>query len=180
MQKKCTRCKEEKELVLFGIDNSTKSGISSTCKSCLNLGNEIRRRERVKQGSCRSCKRLKLHNCQYCLYHWAHHLVSIQSTKKHLKLSHLERTTRTKHLLGKLSNQNFKCFYTGVVLIPALNASLDHIEPHSKNGNDELTNLVWTDRSFNTIKNTGSIDLAKQRFNVYLQALKTNEYPMYE
>ena len=179
MLRKCSTCKQEKELTCF-CKGKTSSGLQSRCKLCTRKYNAQVRKQKVTNDLCKTCTKPRLHNCDSCLFHWAYAIVANQATAKNKNLSYLERLHRTKRLLGKLSNQNFKCFYTGVPLVPGLNASLDHIEPHSKSGNNEFSNLVWADRTFNMIKSSGNIFIAKEKFSNYLQALKTNEYPVYE
>lgn len=53
----------------------------------------------------------------------------------------------------KLEDQNFKCFYTGISIVPEENASLDHIIPKAKGGTNDFDNLVWCDRKINSFKN---------------------------
>lgn len=53
----------------------------------------------------------------------------------------------------KLEEQSFKCFYTGIKIIPEENASLDHVIPKVKGGTNDLDNLVWCDRKINSFKN---------------------------
>ncbi len=57
----------------------------------------------------------------------------------------------------KLKEQEFKCFYTGKLLLPGDNLSIDHKVPRSKGGTDNLDNLVWVDIAVNRIKN--NVDL---------------------
>lgn len=52
-----------------------------------------------------------------------------------------------------LEKQSYKCAYTGKILTPAKNASLDHIIPTSKGGNNAIKNLQWVDLQINVMKN---------------------------
>lgn len=52
-----------------------------------------------------------------------------------------------------LEKQEYKCVYTGKKLIPGKNASIDHIVPKSKGGNNSIKNLQWVDEQVNRIKN---------------------------
>lgn len=59
--KKCSRCKLEKHVDLFGRDRNAKSGIKSGCKACENEATKKYRKahpERVKQVNANTVKRL--------------------------------------------------------------------------------------------------------------------------
>jgi 5-methylcytosine-specific restriction endonuclease McrA len=51
-------------------------------------------------------------------------------------------------------NQKASCAYTGVHLIPGINASIDHKIPRSRKGLDIITNLHWVDKTVNMKKFT--------------------------
>ena len=59
---------------------------------------------------------------------------------------------------NKLEEQEFKCFYTGVDLIPEKNLSLDHLQPRSKGGTNNIDNCVWCDRNINAFKNDSTFE----------------------
>jgi len=65
-----------------------------------------------------------------------------------------------------LQRQNYRCAYTGTELIIGDNASLDHITPCVKGGDNSITNLQWIDRRVNTIK----YDMTHQEFILYLKS----------
>lgn len=48
--------------------------------------------------------------------------------------------------------QNGRCVYTGMVLIPGDNASLDHKIPKALGGSDDIGNLQWVTKDVNTAK----------------------------
>jgi hypothetical protein len=48
--------------------------------------------------------------------------------------------------------QNGRCAYTNVELVPGFNASLDHKTPPMKGGSNEKSNLQWVDYRINTMK----------------------------
>ena len=55
-----------------------------------------------------------------------------------------------------LQKQNYTCSYTGKKLIIGENASLDHIVPKSKGGDNSINNLQWIDLQINVMKNNMS------------------------
>lgn len=48
--------------------------------------------------------------------------------------------------------QNGRCVYTGEVLVPGVNASLDHKIPKSLGGSNDVGNLQWVTKEVNTAK----------------------------
>lgn len=72
-----------------------------------------------------------------------------------LKISGEERELIVNQMLQKLVDQNFKCYYTSLPLVPGLNASIEHIMPKSKKPElrKEIDNLVWVRREINAMKN---------------------------
>lgn len=72
-----------------------------------------------------------------------------------LGVSGEERETIVKQMLEKLVSQNFKCFYTGLPLVPGVNASIEHIKPKSKNPElrKDINNLVWIRTEVNSMRN---------------------------
>ena len=55
-----------------------------------------------------------------------------------------------------LQRQNYCCVYTGKELVMGENASLDHINPKSKGGDNSVSNLQWVDLQINVMKNNMS------------------------
>lgn len=51
-----------------------------------------------------------------------------------------------------LESQQRRCVYTGELLIPGINASLDHRIPVAQNGTDEIGNLQWVTKRVNAMK----------------------------
>lgn len=81
--KVCNKCKEEKEMRLFSIDNHTKSGYKGCCKSCSNEAQNKRSAEKYRDLTgkhskvCKECGQEKLctldnfyqnKNCKYGVY----------------------------------------------------------------------------------------------------------------
>lgn len=176
----CGNCSQEKELENFPRNGCKKGGRANTCKACMNIFLTRDKDRKNDLGRCTYCSKLKLHNSRLCLFHWCLGLVTGQSNQKKQNFSLKQRIKRTNQLLGKLSNQNFKCFYTGLPLVPGLNASLEHFEPFSKSNNDTVSNIVWADITFNKIKGSGKEENAQQKFKLFLDLVKTNEYPVYK
>lgn len=48
--------------------------------------------------------------------------------------------------------QGGRCAFTGVVLVPGENASIDHIIPVSRGGDDSIENLHWVTKEANRVK----------------------------
>jgi len=71
-----------------------------------------------------------------------------------------EGKNRGEKIKHKLEEQEYKCVYTGIVLIPGRNASLDHILPISRGGTHEIENLQWVDIQINRMKT----DMTHQEF----------------
>jgi len=57
-------------------------------------------------------------------------------------------------LLQKLESTDFRCFYTGVPLVPGINACVDHLHSRSQHPDklSDLDNLVWCDKWINRMK----------------------------
>jgi len=190
--KKCRVCKVYKELNNFHKDKYVKFGFRSQCKDCAKKyyeefykNNSIKLIQNSKtyklkskeNNTCTSCTKLSLRNSNFCIYHFVLGKVWSMDCKKKLNLSFDARKKLTLQLLGKLSNQNFQCYYTGYPLIPGINMSLEHLEAHSKNGSSDLENLVWCDSLLNVLKGSGKLDSALLKFSYYVQSHVTNEYP---
>lgn len=63
-------------------------------------------------------------------------------------------------LLDLWERQGGRCAYTGRVLTPGQDASLDHIVPRSKGGSNHPHNLQWVSAAVNTAKQ----DLSENEF----------------
>ena len=48
--------------------------------------------------------------------------------------------------------QGRRCALTGVLLVPGVNASIDHKVPRAKGGSDDIDNLQWVDLKVNLMK----------------------------
>lgn len=99
---------------------------------------------RVINGQCRNCSNDRLKGSRNCLYHFVKRIVDLNKMPN--------RQLITEHLLDKLYQQKFECWYTGVLLIPGMNASLDHILAKDNKGDNSVDNLIWVDFSINKVK----------------------------
>lgn len=95
-------------------------------------------------GICVVCPRPTTHASNYCRFHWLD--------------GGLRRYGFTRDQYGmmwaKLEAQDFRCYYTGVELVPGINCSLDHRIPVSQGGDRmDPENCVWCDRLINAFKN---------------------------
>ena len=99
------------------------------------------RKKKIETKTCFGCSQTAMNN--YCKSCWL----------KSLLRKHKINTNLWEIFWQKLEDQKFKCFYTGIEIIPEENASLDHVTPKVKGGTNDLSNLVWCDRKINSFKN---------------------------
>lgn len=103
-------------------------------------------------GKCCSCSSERLPNSnRYCKKHY----LFIKSK------DHFKTTKMWKNLEDILHSQEYKCALTGEDIILGLNDSVDHIIPKSKFSDDTykcLSNLRWTTRQANSVKNNFTDD----------------------
>ena len=113
---------------------------------------KVRENRRISESTCIQCGDELSHKshklCDKCLF------------KEYAK-----HATKTKNNWGYLRDllvkQDYKCAYTGENIVFGLNASIDHIIPKSHNdypGDKELSNLCWTTKRINIVKNILSRD----------------------
>lgn len=57
-----------------------------------------------------------------------------------------------KEVMRLWDDQKGLCAFSGVILVPGVNASLDHKIPRSAGGLDEISNLHWVDINLNRLK----------------------------
>ncbi|MHA2341934.1 MAG: HNH endonuclease domain-containing protein [Candidatus Hodarchaeales archaeon] len=119
---------------------SCKTVLCNNCRSVI----KARVEKLKKQGFCIECGKqesLKNHNkCYKCYF--------VDITKR--------LGGRNKQLASKLQNkfeqQNAKCFYSEKMLILGDNASVEHVLPRSRGGDNNIDNLVWVDKNINFMK----------------------------
>lgn len=165
--KQCKSCKNEFEESEFY--KSSKTFLASYCKSCTITKRLEWRKSKFKNKVCASCDKPRLKHTSLCLYHWCRNLIDHQ--RMNAKIGS-DTHKLTLQLLGKLSNQRFKCKYSGLRLIPGLNASLDHIDPYCKSKNYSLENLCWVDLTLNRMKGSKSVEEAMFKFDSYVELFK--------
>lgn len=156
--KKCSKCNKSFESTSdnFLYHKTSKDKLSGICKNCNSKRGREERRFRRDNNLCGkvSCSNKKLEHTKHCSYHQIYNIITLQ---KHVlnRFTHLNRFTRkafVEELLVKLEKQNYVCPLTGEILILGINASLDHITPSSKGGNDNLDNLRWVTKRANLEK----------------------------
>lgn len=125
-----------------------------SCKKCAT-------RRKTPTGRCHNCKLPTMeHSSCYCKKHWF-----IGTSKQRLN----DGTVGAGRFLEELLvNQNYKCPYTGKILIPGVNCWLDHILPTSRFPELKYNknNVEWVDKTVNLCKHNRTkeefIKLCKQ------------------
>jgi len=141
---------EEKEHYLAKRRESTKR-LTPSQKEAISATLKRNYERRKASGICVACTELavtKLH----CLAHWFDNIGRPYGlTKKNGGAETLEVLWR---------EQDGKCALTGEVLIPGVNATIDHKLPQSRGGTHARSNLQWVTRSVNNSK----YDLTNEEF----------------
>ena len=153
--KECSSCTAYLPLARFRLDPRYALGVHSQCLDC---ARERNRRfmarlneQRRKASRCRACGGEPLPNSAHCLLHWA---VRIGTDRRRGGIHSLAMATL---MLQKLEQQGYRCAITGEVLVPAVNASLDHIVPQSKGGSHDIDNLQWVIKDVNRARHNLSL-----------------------
>lgn len=119
-----------------------------------------RERQRVKDKTAEYLKKSYCHNCPsprlpnsntYCERHWFGNLAARVKNRSGLKFNSLELSVELKELIEA---QNYTCPYTGIRLVPGVNASLDHVLPISRYPElgADISNLEWVSLEVNLAK----------------------------
>lgn len=147
-EKQCKECKHILPVEEFHL--KYKNIRERLCKSCRAKQQKIIRINKYNKNICKDCSDTRLTNSSYCYKHW---FTSI--AYKYFKRS------EDIYLINLYEKQNRRCVYTGVLLIPSENMSLDHIV--SRNDNPELTNDInnvqWVHKDINMMKTRFSHDV---------------------
>ena len=149
MNKICCKCKEEKSLNLFYKKSSSKDGLTSHCKECINLYNsEKKEHKREYDYHYRIRNRQRIKKVKD-LYH---------SNNRELErsLGHARRARKNENGVFSVSKKELKklynspCFYCG-----SLNKiTIDHVVPISRGGTHGIGNLVAACAFCNGSKNS--------------------------
>lgn len=130
--------------------NQTDRPGKTQCSSCATRATKRtmkKRKEREAAGLCKHCNR-KAEFGTRCQEHWYKAQSSFSTGSIHNWAS----------LKVLLEAQGFKCAYTGIELIPTVNANLDHITSKRDGGSDTIDNLQWVDARINRMKTDMSHD----------------------
>ena len=138
---RCCKCKEEKDSDCFYKRNNAR-GFRHECKECFNKNGRHKNLVKLKENKCRYCQDGRIKGSRYCLFH---------CVKMNCRVSNIDFSL-IDPLIDKLYSQKFECHYTGKLLIPGVNTSLDHKIPKAKGGLNTLDNLIWVDISVNRLK----------------------------
>ena len=105
--------------------------------------------DRKKRGVCRLCGNPRYHAALLCRRHYAGEVARDYGVLTESGLV----------LLDRLEASGFRCFYTGISIVPGENASLDHANPRNgeKDTRGDISNLVWCDREINRMKGARTV-----------------------
>lgn len=125
----------------------------SLCSLCADVSSKriIHKRDtRESNGSCRKCDSPRVGNITHCEKHW---LIGVS-------VYHFNTVDHADILKSKLEIQSRKCYYTGLSLMPGINASLDHVVAESIDPSlkTDINNVVWCDKRINEMKTNFSVD----------------------
>lgn len=123
----------------------------------------LRLLKRLSEGLCACCISNKLDNSVYCLYHYVYNAGRAYGVKDKSQVLALQ---------DKLKSQDFKCFYSGVTIVPGINASIEHVVPRSHGCDSaDISNIVWIDLRVNKMKGSMPlnqfIEICSQIINTY-------------
>ena len=184
--KVCYKCRKKLPLTseYFAKQKKSADGYDGRCKSCVNLiskkyrekkGEQYRvdniskakeqQLSRLAKGQCRHCSSERLENSDsFCEKHWFEYVAK----------AHLGTMKRGNELKKILELQDYRCTYTGIKLIPALNASIDHKIPLSTDVSQyqKIENLQWVCLDINIMKRNHSED----DFLKYIKLIYENRF----
>lgn len=147
----CSSCNIYKDRWYFFDHPLGFNGLGSRCKECVSLFNKTDESKKIKKGlydkrknsnECVRCGNLELVTNIHCEKHW----FECEANSCADGMKNLDA------ILKLWQQQQGRCFYTGEVLIPGLNASLDHQLPRSRGGLDDPSNLKWVSKNINFMK----------------------------
>lgn len=152
--KTCDRCRDQTSERLNRHLMSTPRApqkLSAQALSKRRSAASIRKSRKASSGICFVCRQPKMQASRYCKAHWLDNTLRRYGFGRH----------QHDAMWAKLEAQEFRCYYSGVSLVPGVNASLDHLIPRSRGGDPtDEENCVWCDRLMNSFKN----DLTEAEF----------------
>ena len=119
---------------------------NKTCSACREKDRTDRalvNAELARQGYCTRCRKERaIENRAFCPDCWF-------KSKAQSALRSSEQWQGIKNLL---ISQDFRCAYSGKLLVLGDDATLDHKTPRSRGGTNEISNLQWVSRRVNQMK----------------------------
>lgn len=117
---------------------------------------------RVEKGKCRrsaNCNDPLIGKTQYCLSHW----LALLKNNNHGNL----KTNKELDLVKIWKQQEGKCWYTGIPLIPGETSSIEHLIPISRGGTNDENNIKFVHLTINCMKR----DMTEEEFKNHLKEL---------
>lgn len=117
---------------------------------------------RVEQGKCRrsaKCHEPLIGKTKYCLAHW----LALLKNNNHGNL----KNNKELDLVQIWNNQEGKCYYTGIPLIPGETSSIEHLIPISRGGSNDEENIRFVHLTINCMKR----DMTTEEFKNHLKEL---------
>lgn len=113
-------------------------------REVVSINNKERILKKIENGFCKSCPTKVFVKSKYCETHF------FQGKARDI----LKDKTRWKEVRDLFYSQNQMCYMSGRLLIPGVNASIDHIHPKSKHPElkNDINNLRWCDFDVNKAK----------------------------
>ena len=177
----CNECHIYKDRDHFYEHPHGFNGLSSRCRECASVLSKTEHTSEVKKALYD--KRRANNECVRCE---SKDLVTNIHCKECWFLD--KGSVRAGGILGEeiikrlWDEQEGRCFYSGEVLVPGKNASIDHQIPRSKGGSNEISNLKWVSRTINMMKNDMDHDefllMCKKivdRFSAYISELENED-----
>ena len=126
--------------------NAAKQAYCATCRERMRQDVKELKIRRRQTGLCLLCGkpasvRVKQPLCQDCWF-------------KEISRNRTGTSHNWQLIKGLFESQKQRCAYTGIMLIPGQNASLDHIVPTHQGGDNSIYNLQWVDYQINIMKNS--------------------------
>lgn len=164
----CNKCKRYRARKHFYEHPTGFNGLQPACRDCYRdirvsyaeQRKEHRRKvyvQRKEAGECVKCGQDAISGNVFCLDCWFADKASQRAGGK----QHIQAVR------DLWEEQDGRCYYTGVKLIPGKTASLDHMIPRAKGGEDHPSNVKWVDLRLNAVKG----DMSHEEFLAMCQAV---------